>query len=65
MGVTFPVSEAAVHTLSATVTEDSLLLEADGTKMSLYLPGIYPTFHLGINACEGINRFYSLEVEEG
>lgn len=64
MNVDFPVSAGEIHTLSAKIDADRVHVEADGHKMSVYIPDLYPSCYLGINACEGINRFYSLEIEE-
>jgi len=63
MSVEFPVTHGDVHQLSAEVTGDRLNIEADGRKMSLLVDDLYPSFHLGINACEGINRFYDMDIE--
>ena len=62
MGVEFPVTEDEIHTLVCEVKADSLRIEADGRRMSLYIPDLYPDFHAGIDACEGVNRFYSFDV---
>ena len=62
MGVDFPVSESEIHTLSVLIEKDTLYIEADDKKMQLYIDNLYPSYHLGINACEGINRFYDLEI---
>ena len=62
MGVDFPVLEHEIHTLSVTIEADTLYIEADDKKMQLYVDNLYPSYHLGINACEGINRFYSLSI---
>ena len=62
MGIDFPVSEHEIHTLSVTIEADTLYIEADDKKMQLYVDNLYPSYHLGINACEGINRFYSLSI---
>ena len=64
MGVEFPVAEHEIHTLSVTIEKDTLHIEADDQKMLLYIDDMYPSYHLGINACEGINRFYGLEITE-
>ena len=63
MSVEFPVTHGDVHHLSAEVTGDRLNIEVDGRKMSLLVDDLYPSFHLGINACEGINRFYDMDIE--
>lgn len=62
MGVEFTVSEDEIHTLSVLIEKDTLHIEADDRKMLLYVENLSPSFHLGLNACEGINRFYDLEI---
>ena len=62
MGVEFPVSESEIHTLSVLIEKDTLHIEADDKKFLLYIDDLYPSHHLGLNACEGINRFYDLEI---
>ena len=62
LGVEFPVAEGEMHTLACEVGADSLKIEADGRRMSLYVPDLYDSFHAGIDACEGVNRFYSFDV---
>ena len=64
VGVEFPVSEGDIHTLSTEITPEGLNVEADGHKFFLRIDDLYSTFHLGLDACEGINRFYSFEIEE-
>ena len=63
LGVDFPVSETDIHTLSVTTGTDTLQITADDQKILLHVENLYPTYHVGINACEGINRFYALEVD--
>lgn len=62
LGVEFPVSESESHTLSVTIGTDTLEITADDRKILLAVPDLYPTFHVGINACEGINRFYDFRA---
>ena len=63
LGVDFPVSETDIHTLSVTTGTDTLQIIADDQKILLHVENLYPAYHVGINACEGINRFYALEVD--
>ncbi len=62
MGVEFPVSETDVHSLSVEIGMDSLQIETDDKKMLLHVENMFTSYHVGINACEGINRFYDLEI---
>lgn len=64
LGVEFPVSESDIHTLSVTLEKDTLHIQADDRTMQLYIDHMYDSYHLGINACEGINRFYTLEISQ-
>ena len=64
MSVSFPVTEDAIHTLEVEIEEDMLFVKADGKRMALQIDEMYPSYHLGINACEGINRFFDLNIEE-
>ena len=64
LGVEFPVSAGEPHTLSVRVQGEQLLIAADEHKMSVLVEDMYPAFHAGIDACEGICRFYSLEIGE-
>ena len=64
LGVDFPVSESEIHTLSVKLGIDTLEITADDRKMLLAVEDLYPRFHVGLNACEGINRFYDFEVRQ-
>ena len=63
MSVDFPVTHGDIHQLTTEITSDRLNIEADGRKMSVLIDPMYSSFHLGINACEGINRFYDMVIE--
>ena len=56
------VTCACGATFTTKSTKEELHIEADGQKILLHVENIYPVFHLGINACEGINRFYTLSI---
>ena len=62
LGVEFPVSEEEIHTLSAEISENGITAITDGKKIFWRCADLYRTFHLGIDACEGLNRFYDIEV---
>ena len=64
MGVEFSVNEEEQHTLSVRIHQDTLYIQADDKVMQLYIENMYPSYHLGMNACEGINRFYEMEITE-
>ncbi len=63
MGVVFPVTTGETHALSVTVGEDQLTICVDGREMSVFIPDMYRSFHVGVDACEGINRFYDMTIE--
>lgn len=63
MSVEFPVTHGDIHQLTTEITSDRLNIEADARKMSVLIDPMYHSFHLGINACEGINRFYDMVIE--
>lgn len=62
LGVDFPVAENEIHTLSVTVGTDTLQITADDRQIFLAVEDLFPEFHVGLNACEGINRFYGFEA---
>jgi len=64
MSVDFPVTAKEIHTLSVEVQEKALVIYADDRKMMLHIKDLYPSFHIGINACENVNQFYSMSVEK-
>ena len=64
LGVEFPVTACEKHELSVTVKENYLVVETCGQKMTLRTYDLKEGFHLGIDACEGINRFYDIEITE-
>ena len=63
MSVDFPVTPKEKHTLSVDVLADSLEITADGKKMSLFLFERFPSYFVGIDACENVNRFYSFKAD--
>lgn len=63
LGAEFVVPAGEIHTLSVLVGEQSLKIDADGRVMTLLVEDMYPSFHAGVDACEGYNRFYDLEID--
>ena len=61
--VKYSVPEGEIYELSAEISEEVLKITAAGHETCLYVPELYPSFHLGIDACEGPNSFYDLEIE--
>lgn len=63
LGAEFPVTAGEIHTLSVDMGEETLRIDADGRVMTLLVEDMYTSFHAGIDACEGINRFYDLVID--
>ena len=64
VGVEFPVAENERHNLSVQINEKTLVIDADGHRITLWSEELPEEFHVGIDACEGINRFYNLTIAE-
>lgn len=62
MSVDFPVTACDIHTLTVDVVGDTLEITACDRKMSLFLPDLFKSYYIGIDACENINRFYAMEA---
>ncbi len=60
----FPIEEGSRVTLSVEVAENALIIDVNGNKSFVEHHDIPKTFHIGITACEGVNRFYSITVED-
>ncbi len=64
LGAEFPVSEGEAHELAVTTGEHEFVITVDGEhKLSLRVEDLFDGYHVGIDACEGINRFWDLVVE--
>lgn len=63
MGIEFSAAETVRHRLTVETRTDGITVTADERKMHLCIPDFYDTFHAGINACEGICRFWDFSVE--
>ncbi len=64
LGAEFPVSEGEAHELTVVTGEKEFVITVDGThKLTLRVEDLFPAYHVGIDACEGVNRFWDLAVE--
>ena len=64
LGVQFPVEEGVPHDLTVATAENQLTVTVDGShSLTLRTEDLFSSFHAGIDACEGINRFWTLDVE--
>jgi len=59
----FKIDDGSKINLSVTVKEKKLLIDVNGFGLTAEHPDIPESFHIGITACEGINRFYSFTLE--
>lgn len=60
----FPVADTRPALLRVKVAKKSLAISLDETAFEIAFDHIPETFHAGITACEGINRFYDFAVTE-
>lgn len=59
----FTLEDASLIDLSVSVGKKKLLICANGVELIAEHPDVPERFHIGITACENINRFYSFAVE--
>lgn len=59
----FKISEKSVIELQVTVKNKMFEISINGNKLTVSNSDIPEQFHVGITACEGVNRFYSLSIE--
>ncbi len=64
VGVHASLEEEKIHELTVDVLEEGFEISMDGQKMYVRDEHIYPEFYLGITGCEGVCRFYDMEVTE-
>ena len=60
----YGTEEEKIHELTVDVLEEGFEISMDGQKMYVRDEHIYPEFYLGITGCEGVCRFYDMEVTE-
>ena len=64
LGIRAPLEEETIHTLTVDVLEQGFDITLDGKKLYVRDEHIYPEFYLGISGCEGVCRFYDMEIKE-
>lgn len=64
MELKMPVEQETIHDFSLEIKKDRFVITLDGRTVSLYCGDIYDSFHLGITGCEGLCRFYDMEISE-
>jgi len=62
LGALFPVSEKEIHTLSAEIQKNRLIIQVDDRKFELFAYDLQESFLLGYTACEGYCRLYEMEI---
>lgn len=60
----FSIADKSKIRMSVEVIEHGLKIDVNGETFAVCHPDIPETFHIGITACEGINRFYNLLIED-
>ena len=60
----FPVEENTRLDLEVTIQGKTITARMAGQELSVSHEKIPERFHVGITACEGVNRFYSFEIEK-
>ncbi len=64
MGIEFPLAEDERHTMSVEILDEAIKMEVEGRVMLLRVPNLNKTYHVGVNMCEGITRFYDFTIED-
>lgn len=59
----FPIPNMSVVKLTVEILEKGFSIEINGEKLTVTHPSIPSELHVGLTACEGINRFYAFEIE--
>ena len=62
LGLTMPVTENEIHELEVEVIENYIVFSVDGISVRVRTEDIPEKFYVGLTACEGIARVYSLEI---
>lgn len=64
LGIQSAVTQGQIHELEVTVTPKYLTVRVDHQVVTLRVENLRKEFYLGITGCEGVCRFYDLEIEE-
>ena len=63
LGLTYPVAEGEIHTLTVEVLEKELSITLNGQNTTLRTEDIPEAFHLGLTMCEGVARVYDFTAK--
>ena len=58
----FPISDGSIIDLSVQVKDGAIHVRINGREFSVTDPDLPQTFHVGLTACEGVNRFYDFQI---
>lgn len=64
-GFTFNLSAKKKHKLKVELKNNRLYIEVERHSMQVGVPHSKSEYYWGIDACEGINRFYDIEITTG
>lgn len=62
LGVSFPLAENEIHTISAELKENRLIIQVNDRQMDLFVHDLGEKFLLGFTACEGFCRTYDMTI---
>lgn len=65
MAVFSELEERKIHDLRVKIDRKMLLIQINGKRFSVYIPDMPENFWVGAAVCEGENRLYDLEINEG
>ncbi len=60
----FKLEDGCLLTMTVKMLDKKIYIDINGNAFEVENEEIPDTFHLGITACEGINRFYNFEIVE-
>ena len=60
----FPIEEKSVIDMSVEVLDKALRINVNDASFDLPAPMLSDEFHIGITACEGVNRFYCADITD-
>lgn len=64
LGIEASLEEETVHSLTVDVLEQEFVITLDGQTLHIRDEHIYPEFYIGITGCEGVCRFYDMEITQ-
>lgn len=60
----FPIANRQRIYIETKILDKALWVRVNGQELTVDIPDLPEKAHVGLTACEGINRFYSLKIEE-